>query len=414
MLKKISINKKFFFSISAYVWSAVIPALITIIINPIIANNLTAKDYAIIGYYTSFNLIVLPFVTFSFINYYSRNFFLKTEEERIRLKDTLITSSLTLGPILTTICIILFLLFTEWNKISLPIFPYVLLSFFTNLFNYYFLFYQTELKMKGDVKKYFSISIANSIVVTILTIVFVVLIKGQAEGKFFSLLLANVIVAVYCIKKMITRFRVDRNMLKECIRFSWPIILSSILFYVFGSIDRVFLEKLNNVDELGLYNIAYQIVGYVAIISIAVLQTFTPDIYKFAAQKDYKKLLKIALLVFIPSVIINLSFIPFSKIIISILTFNKFTEAYHLADILIFRNICYIAFFVFSDILIGLGLSKFDLLTKGLGTIFAVGIYYWAIQKFGFIGAAWSQSIALIIPVFLGMGMLLCFKKRIL
>ena len=266
--------------------------------------------------------------------------------------------------------------------------------------------------MEGKVKSYFKITLMNSLVMAFFSLLLVIIIKGEAAGRLGAILMANAIIAIYCLRKMFTRFQINFKQLKKCFAFSWPIILSSILYYFISSLDKVFLEKLNNIHEFGLYNIATQIIGYVGIISIAILQTFTPDIYKLTAQKNYQSLIKIALMIFVPSVIINLAFIPFSKFFISILTYNKFTEAYHYADILVFRNISYIAYFILSDILIGLGHTKFDFIIKFLGTICSIFIYYYGVQYFGFIEAAWSQSITLIIPVVFGLLFISILKKR--
>lgn len=396
-------NKTRFFNISVYLWAAIIPSLINILLNPFLAKALSAKDFAIIGYFTSFNLIVLPFVTLSFINYYSKIYFSKTIEERELVKDTLLSTSLIVSPILTIFALLFFYIFAKISAVNLPLFPYVIISFFINIFGYYFTFYQTELKMQGNVKKYFSVTIYNTIILALLTIILVIVFPFGATGRFLSLLIASILVAIFCVRNLLIKFRIDYNILKEFFRFSWPVFFSSLLFYALSSIDRIFLEKIHNDYEFGLYNIAFQIISYLAIISVAILQTFTPDLFESSAKKNYKKLRKIAFTIVLSAVVINLAFIPFAKFFISVLTYDKFTDAYHYAQILAVRNIFYIVFFVFSDILIGLGLTKFELFIRILGAIFSVIIYSFLINHYGFVGASWAQSIVLVIPVILGL-----------
>lgn len=412
MLSSIKKYKSVFFSVSTYVWAAIIPALITVLINPILALNLSVKDYAIIGYYTSFNLVVLPIVSFCFINYYSKIFFLKSDNERQQIKDTLVTSSLLFGGLLTLLCIGFYTIYHQFSKINLALFPYVFFSFFANLFGCYLVLYQTEKKMKGDVKGYFWVTLASAFLFALLSLLFVVVLKGEAEGRLFSILLANIIVAVYCIKKLYIRFVIHWRILRDCVSFSWPVILSSILFYALSSIDKIFLGQLNQSEEFGLYNIATQIVGYFSIVGIAVLQTFSPDIYRLTAQKNYKKLLKITLFIVVITCVLNALFLPVSELIVSLLTAGKFTTAYTYANILIFKNMAYILFFLYSDILIGLGHTKFDFLIKFVCTIIAIILYDYIITRYQFTGAAWTQSIALLLPVFLGSVLLFLLKMK--
>lgn len=412
VLKSILKYKNVFFSVSAYVWSAIIPSIITILINPFLAKNLSTQDYAIIGYYTSFNVVILPIVSFSFINYYAKNFFHHTEEERQNFKNTLVTSSLILGNILTVVCIIAYSIYHYISETKLPLFPMVYLAFFANIYGYYFSFFQTEKKMKGEVKKYFIVTLVNSFLSAALSILFVVILKTKVEGRLFALLLSNILLAIYCIRVLITKFTIEKKILKQCLSFSWPVIFSAILFYGLSSIDKIFLEKLNNIEQFGLYNIATQIVSYFGIFGIAVMQTFSPDIYKFTAQKKYSQLVKLSIMIIIVTSLFNLAFIPFSKLVFQILTYGKFTEAYHFADILIFRNITYIIFFLMSDIFIGLGLTKFDFGIKLISTIFAVILYRYSINSYQFIGAAWVQVISLVIPILIALLFMPFLKKR--
>lgn len=413
ILAQIFSKKQIFLSISTYVWAAVIPAFITILINPLIAKNLSATDFAILGYYSSFNFIILPFVSFSFISYYSRNYFLKSEEERQKLKDTLITSSLIFGIFLTVVCLLFYWIYYLYFAVKIPLFPYVVLSFFANIFGYYLSFYQTEKKLKGEVKKFFWVSFFNILVFAVLSILFVVVIKGEAYGRLFAVLLANIFISIYCISKLIKRFEINWTIVKDCLSFTWPIVLSSMLFYGMSGVDKVMLEKLNNDYEFGLYNIATQIVNYFGIVGIAVLQTFSPDIFRLTAQKNYQKLAKISIFIFLIAFSFNLLFIPFSKIIISLLTAGKFTQAYHYADIIIYRNISYVAFFLYSDILIGLGLTKFDFKLKLFFTIIAIFVYYLSIKYYSFVGAAWAQSFVLLLPALFGFSILYLKKQRV-
>ena len=73
-----------------YLSSSIFVAGLSIVINPFLANNLTPEDYAIIGYFTSFNVLILPVLNFSLISYYLRNYYIIPIERRQIVSDTIL------------------------------------------------------------------------------------------------------------------------------------------------------------------------------------------------------------------------------------------------------------------------------------------------------------------------------------
>ena len=65
-----------------YMGASLIPMLISIIMNPLIALNMSPEDYAVSGYYLSFNSLISPLIGFYFIGYYTKEYFKVNETER--------------------------------------------------------------------------------------------------------------------------------------------------------------------------------------------------------------------------------------------------------------------------------------------------------------------------------------------
>ena len=63
-----------------YFGSSLLVAIIGVLLNPIFAMNLSHEDYAIIGYYTSFNVFLIPLLHCCLISYYSRQYFFISPE----------------------------------------------------------------------------------------------------------------------------------------------------------------------------------------------------------------------------------------------------------------------------------------------------------------------------------------------
>lgn len=112
-----------------YFGSSLLVAIIGVLLNPIFAMNLSHEDYAIIGYYTSFNVFLIPLLHCCLISYYSRQYFFISEKERTKLENTILSSIILIGSIVLGLFLMGFYLIHKMTKIDFPFFPFALLAF---------------------------------------------------------------------------------------------------------------------------------------------------------------------------------------------------------------------------------------------------------------------------------------------
>ena len=116
-------------NLGLYFTSSIIVALVGILLNPIYAMHLSHEDYAIIGYYSSFNLLLIPLLNFSLYSFYSRHYYFTPENERENLGDTILLSSMLIGSVSVCIFIGGFYWLHKSTHNNFPFFPYALLTF---------------------------------------------------------------------------------------------------------------------------------------------------------------------------------------------------------------------------------------------------------------------------------------------
>lgn len=386
-----------FKNLSLYLLSTFISATIGIIINPFLAANLSPSDYAIIGYFSSFNLLIVPIISFSLHSYYSRNYYRIAESDRLQVLDTIIISQLVLGFIGLIVVFIGFYVFMRVSHVGFSFFPYAILCFAPNFFSCFYSLFLIEKRMKRQAKHYFWISVVNSILGTLFALLFVVILKKGAIGRFWGILLSSFLVGMYGFFSLISSIRFNKKVLWNALSFSWPISLSAILYYFIAGVDRAFLEKLNDVTTFGIYNVAVQIAQYLYLIYTALNQTFEPDIYQSIAQNNRRKLMKIVTVFIILNTIPVVLFIVFANPIVRILTYGRYTESTVFAQIVAIKNIPMAICFLISNIIIGFGYTKVELINRVIGACLAIFMFKILIDEFGFYGAAWGQSISFIL-----------------
>lgn len=394
-------------NLSLYLIATISSTFIKVLINPFLAANLSPDDYAVIGYFFSFTTLFLPIISFSLLTYYARNFFLVKVEERAAILNTLILAQIILGLLTLAFVLTGFYFYMQISKVNFPFFPYAFLTFIPVFFNCFYNFLLVEKRMKRQAMSYFKIILINTISTALLAILFVVILNQGAIGRFWSLLLPAVGMGFYSIFKLVTKFQYNWKIFKDAIAFGWPISLAAILYYFMSGIDIAMLEQLNDPKTLGIFVVAVQITGYLYMFYAAIVQTFEPDIYKAISDDNRKKLIQILAGIIVLNAIPTGLFIIFANPVIRILTYGKYVASTEFAQVLAIKNIPLSLCFLSSNVIIGYGYPKVELINRAIGAFLSVIMFKILIDKFGFWGAAWGQSISLILMTLISASFLL-------
>lgn len=390
-------NKIYFKSSFLYLLSAIISGIISIVINPFLAKNLSPEDYAIIGYFNSFSLIILPLLNFGLITYYLRTYYLTTEDQKPILADTILVALLFFGLITLIFSSIAFYFFWKFSNVSFPFFPYALLTFAPIYVGNFVSLLTINYRLNREAGKFARITIIYAIINALFAITLVVIFKYGATGRLLATLLAAIIFGFYSFIKLFSRLQFDWGVIKDGLRFGWPLTLSAILWYFLNGVDRVMLEKLNNSYTFGYYSVALQITGFLTVIYAAIAQTFEPDIYKAISENKRRKIIKITGGIISINAIPNILFFLFAPFIIKLLTFDRYTDASSFARILALKNISITFYYSAIAVIIGYGYTKSELVIRLIGALLCILMFKYLISNFGFYGAAWGQVLSFVI-----------------
>ena len=389
--------KKHIFNTTYYFFAALIGSVFQLVLNPFVALFLEYKDYAIIGYYNSFNSLLMPLITFSLPAYYSRNYFYINAIERESLRNRIITMILIFSGCMSILSVIGLWSFCKITNVSFPFFPYAIISIASIFFNGIYSMMVVDLKLKRKASQFFKLHIMHAIISAAITILLVIIVKWAAIGKMLAPAITAMIFCIYSIKKMLTKLEFDFANFKKVLLFCWPLAIAASLNFFFSGVDRPMLERLHDEKSLGLYNIAITITGYLSLFSNAISDTFQPDILQSIAMRQKKKTVTILGGIICLNAIPIIIFILFASVIISLLTFGRFTDAAPFSRILALRNITSGIYFSISSVIIGYGWTRITLYNKLLGSVIAFIMFRVLISTFGFYGAAWGQVFSFLI-----------------
>lgn len=375
--------------------------------------NMSHYDYALTGFFTSFNSLILPLLSLMFGQYFNKHYFkLNSEEERNDLAAKLVSTRLIFNLFEIVFILMVFYLYAKIQNIGFPVYPYAIITFSTIIFNNIYDFYLLKLKMGKKASSFFKISIINSVLLSGLLLLFVVGFKLGGLGKLLAPLVTSVILCIYLLPKITKKIILDKNIFIDALKFCWPLILAAASGYFLRGFDRALLVNLNDNVQLGLYNVAISISAYLAIFQTSINNTFQPDIFEAVAKNKKKKLLTIIgginLLNLIPIII----FIAFAPFITKILTAGRFTDAYTYARILALNNVSMtLAYTSMSSIFIAKGYTFLSMTSEVIGAILSIVMFKIMIDKYNFYGAAWGQVISYFLIFIIGILSYFLYKK---
>ncbi|MBP8945776.1 MAG: oligosaccharide flippase family protein [Paludibacteraceae bacterium] len=400
-------------NVSLYFSASLIQGLVSLAINPLIAMNMSYYDYALTGFFTSFNSLILPLLSLMFGQYFNKHYFkLNSEEERNDLAAKVVSTRLIFNLFEIVFILMVFYLYAKIQNIEFPVYPYAIITFSTIIFNNIYDFYLLKLKMGKKASSFFKISIINSVLLSGLLLLLVVGFKLGGLGKLLASLVTSVILCIYLLPKITKKLILDKKIFLDALKFCWPLILAAASGYFLRGFDRALLVNLNDTVQLGLYNVAISISGYLAIFQTSIGNTFQPDIFEAVAKNNKKKLITIIgginLLNLIPIII----FIAFAPFITKILTAGRFTDAYTYARILALNNVSMtLAYTSMSSIFIAKGYTFLSMTSEVIGAILSIVMFKIMIDKYNFYGAAWGQVISYFLIFIIGILSYFLYKK---
>ena len=399
-------------NVGLYFVSSIVVALVGVLLNPIFAMNLSHEDYAIIGYYSSFNLLLIPLLNYCLYSFYSRSYYFTPEEEREELGDTVLWSSIVIGLISLFLFTSIFYVIYRFSDNNFPFYPYAILTFVQLYVANISSFYLTKLRITRNAKQYAKFAIWQCIIVALFSLFFVVCLKQGATGKLLGALLGSIIASSYALYRSFNKLRINIGILKKSLRFCTPLVISALFWYCITGIDRMFLEDLNDSYTFGLYSVGLQIVGYLTIFYTTVANTFEPDIYQAIAQENKRKLALVISIILGTTIVANIVFIGLAPYVIGLLTANRYIESTQVARILSIHNIAMACYYMVVKLLVGYGYVKQELFVRIVGAMLSCCMFYFVIREYGFIGAAWGQTISFIMLTLLGVIVLIVSKRK--
>ena len=230
--------------------------LLFFFLTPLYTSYLTTNDYGIADLLTTTNSFIYPLLTLAIVDATLRYSLDKQYNK---------TNVFCISTVITLVSIVVLCLCRPLITLIDPSLDYYWSMFLviyslSNIFNYLVNF----VKGLGRTKLFAVQGIVHTLTIIISNIIFLVVLKMGVDGYLFSFVIGYIVPILLLIVKAklykyITPFKIDKELLKDMLKYSIPLIPTMLLWSVNTTIDKYMIIHMYSMSDSGIYSIAHKI-----------------------------------------------------------------------------------------------------------------------------------------------------------
>jgi len=299
---------------------------------PLYTNYLTKEEYGTSDLVFTVAQLLVPFVSLVIFDAVLRFGLANNANKENVLKSSFVV--IAIGSIVTIAFTPFIQLYNPLSEWRWYLCLYVILTLISNVeMNY--------IKLIGHNKEYAIISVFHTFVLAVANVIFLVKLHLGIKGYLLATImgcLTTVVLATFAgrIISALKRGIIERPLLYEMIRFSTPLILNNVSWWIIQSSDKIMIEAMVGATALGLYTTATKIPSLINVIISIFSQSWgisSVKEYESSNEKGFysKIFVSYSTLSFGAVICINSIVKPFMYIYVS----NSFFESWRFVPLLL-------------------------------------------------------------------------------
>lgn len=324
------LNSSLFKASGIYTFGTILNSAIPFFLLPILTRYLTPEEYGIVSMFSILSSIVGVFTGLSVHGAIHRVFY---DRERFNFKEY-VYNCLIILFVSSFIVLLIVEIFKDYiSQVSgVPanwLWLLVLMSFFQFAILSLLSIYQGQMQAK----KYIFIQITQSLMNMSLSLLFVVILLMHWQGRIIGQALAIVIIGILALTilfKKWTFFKLNLTYIKHALNFGIPLIPHTIGGMLMVMTDRIIINNLLGLKEVGVYTVGLQIGMIIGILADSFNKAYAPWLFSKLNENNDRTKIKIVKFTYLYFILISFFaiFIGFlSPYILKYLVGNKFTDS---------------------------------------------------------------------------------------
>ena len=392
-----------------YGLSSVLTKMITVFLIPVYTRIFTPSDYGVMNIITNVLSACALFAVFGLDSAAARWYY---DSDDLADRKSTLSSWFYFQTIVSTVFVVLMLVSTPlvfkyllkdsdqgnylpWIIASLTLWTMILPKVINSLFRF-----------RRKPKQAVIFSLSHSILTIGVTILTVVYMRTGIVGVFIGRLCAGIafsVVGYFILKDWLSFSNFNKVRLKKMLKFSAPLVPSSLAFWVLNSANSFFLLYYFGKAEVGLYAVGVSIGAFLMLFTTAFQQAWGPFAFSIIKDKDAKDVYAsvFGIYAILASILLLFSVLFIPEILV-LLTTPKFYSASWVATLMsinvIVASFSYIANLGLNIVKTNKPYARAVFMAAGLNLV----LNFVIVPHLGMLGSALSVVISQsIVPVYL-------------
>lgn len=367
--------------------------MISFFLIPLYTNVLTTSQYGTVDLITTISTVAGPMLTLNIAESVMRFGLDKNadKEKNTQCGSIVLLGAALVGLLLIPVCRKI----TGVSDYAIYVYFYVISLSASQL-------YLCDLRGKELLLQYSVGNILQTFMIAALNIIFLFAFKMETSGYLLAYIIANFVVALYAIVvgkgyKAFSFHGIDKEKMKEMIRYSVVLIPNTFMWWIMNSSDRVMVTYMIGAAANGIYAVSYKLPTLVSTLTGIFNQAWSYSAIREEGTSDeaeynnsmFKKLTAIAVMMGLGLLLVTK---PFLRIYVS----NNYYEAWKYTPFLIVGCV-YLTLGTFMATSYTVHKDSFGYLFSGMfGALFNIVLNFLWIPLIGVYGAALATCISYI------------------
>ena len=272
-----------------------INAVLSFGIVSLLTHHLTTYDYGIINLYSSFIILLMPFITGGILYPLSVEYFKRPRETYREYFTNAQTIPLISLAFFTALCFVFQQPLSRFLKVS------VAWIWIMPITAWWIMINESAMMITRNKNRPYHFaffSVGKNLAEIALTVALVIGLHWAWQGRLLSAALAPVMIGAISIylfyRWQLVAKKVDWPTIRRIFLLSFPFVFERLAIFVFGYSDRYFIDNYdpNGTREVGLYGLGAQIGQILFLVVISMNSAYQPFLFKKLAEGLKKKIHK--------------------------------------------------------------------------------------------------------------------------
>ncbi len=221
--------------------------------------------------------------------------------------------------------------------------------------------------------------------------------EGRATSIVTSSFLFAVVAIIILLNHNMLQFSFDKEKMVHALKYGSGLIPHAIGAIIMTMSNRLFLNNMIGVDEVGLYGVAFQFASIMGFITLSFNNAFVPWLFKKLSLNSYAENLRVVKLSYVMMILYAIIVVALYAVIILIFPFfvhHKFHDALLFIPFLLLGSMFQGFYFLVTNYIAYSEKTYYLAYSTSIVAIFSIIANYVCINMMGAVGAAATYAIS--------------------